>query len=406
MTARIYMDHHATTPVDPRVLDAMLPYFSERFGNAASRTHVYGWEAEDAVEAARRQIADTIGARPQEIVFTSGATEANNLVLKGLLAPGDHAIVSAIEHRAILDPAKRLAVMGVDVTIIPVSNEGSVNPDDVAGAITERTKLISIMTANNEIGTIQPIRAIGQFAHDRGVLFHTDAVQAIGRIPVNVDDAHIDLLSMSAHKIYGPKGIGALYVRRRRPRIELTPLIDGGGHEHGLRSGTLPVPLIVGFGFAVEFACANMAKEATRVEGLRNRLQEQIFTRIPDCELNGSATHRLPNNLNVSFMGTDSESVLTEMRDVALSAGSACSSAEPESSHVLRALGLREDRIKSAIRFGLGRSNTREEVDTVVEKLALVIQRLRSASPLYRMKQQEDTPVDASRMEHPAASSG
>jgi len=400
------MDHHATTPVDPRVLDAMLPYFSEKFGNAASRTHAFGWEAEDAVEAARQQIAEAIGALPQEIVFTSGATEANNLVLKGSLTPGSHVIVSAIEHRAILDPAKRLAAIGVDVTILPVSDEGLVNPDEVASAITERTKLISIMTANNEIGTIQPIREIGQIAHDRGVIFHTDAVQAIGRIPINVDDAHIDLLSMSAHKIYGPKGVGALYVRRKRPRIELIPLIDGGGHEHGLRSGTLPVPLIVGFGRAVEIACVEMGEEATREEGLRNRLKEQIFARIPDSELNGSATKRLPNNLNVSFMGTDSESVLTDMRDVALSAGSACSSAEPESSHVLRALGYKDDRIKSAIRFGLGRSNTKEEVDTVVAKLVVIIERLRSASPLYRMKQQGDTPVDALRMEHPAASSG
>ncbi|GAB4328257.1 MAG: IscS subfamily cysteine desulfurase [Candidatus Zixiibacteriota bacterium] len=399
----IYMDHHATTPVDERVLEAMLPFFAERFGNAASRSHVFGWEAEEAVERARKQVAQVIGATPQEIVFTSGATESDNLAIKGLLAhrkiERPHLIVSAIEHRAVLDPARRMAESGCDVTIVPVGESGIVDPDDIARAITDHTVLISIMTANNEIGTIQPIREIGRIAHERDVLFHTDAAQAVGHIPLNVDDDHIDLLSISAHKVYGPKGIGALYVRRKRPRIRLDAIIDGGGHERGFRSGTLPVPLIVGLGTAVDIASKSMSDESARLSGLRDDLLKQILDEIPDAFVNGTLSPRLPHNLNVSFAGVDSESVLTEMRDVALSSGSACSSAVPEASHVLAALGYDAARIKAAIRFGLGRSNTHDEIAYVVDRLADTVRRLRQASPRRRMDEQNPPSETVTTME-------
>ncbi len=400
--APIYMDHHATTPVDQRVLDAMLPFFNEQFGNAASISHVFGWTADEAIERARRQVAEVIGATPQEIVFTSGATESNNLAIKGLLTSSKidrpHLVVSTIEHRAVLDPARRMAESGCDLTIIPVSESGIVDPDDIARAMTDRTVLISVMTANNEVGTIQPIREIGRIARERGVLFHTDAAQAIGHIPVNVNDDHIDLLSISAHKVYGPKGIGALYIRRRRPRIRLNAQIDGGGHERGHRSGTLPVPLIVGFGTAVTVASESMLTESVRLADLRNHLKMAIMERIPDVVLNGAENPRLPHNLNLSFAGVDSESVLTDIRDIALSSGSACSSAEPEASHVLRALGYDQPRVKSAIRFGLGRANTRDEVSYVVEQLEDTISRLRQASPRYRVDQHR-TPNQLTTME-------
>ncbi|MBD3299469.1 MAG: aminotransferase class V-fold PLP-dependent enzyme [candidate division Zixibacteria bacterium] len=390
----IYMDHHATTPVDQRVLDAMLPFFTEQYGNAASTSHVFGWTADEAVERARRQVAEAIGATPQEIVFTSGATESNNLAIKGLLTNSKserpHLIVSAIEHRAVLDPARHLAESGCDLTIIPVNESGIVNPGDIARAMTDRTVLISIMTANNEVGTIQPIREIGCIARERGVLFHTDAAQAIGHIPVNVDDENIDLLSISAHKVYGPKGIGALYIRRRRPRIRLNAQIDGGGHERRYRSGTLPVPLIVGLGTAMTIAVESMSTETVRLAELRDHLKTALMERIPDVVLNGAESPRLPHNLNLSFAGMDSESVLTEMRDIALSSGSACSSAEPEASHVLRALGYDEARVKSSIRFGLGRANTSDEVDYVVEQLVDTVNRLRRASPRYRVDQHRE----------------
>lgn len=384
----IYMDHHATTPVDPRVLEAMLPYFSEKFGNAASVTHAYGWEAEAAVETARGQIAALIGAEPKDIIFTSGATEADNLALKGVVAAladrGDHLITTVIEHKAVIDSARWLEGEGTRITWLPVGEDGLVDPESVREAITDRTVLISVMAANNEVGTVQPIRAIGQIARERGVLFHTDAAQAAGRIPIDVDCDHIDLLSISAHKIYGPKGIGALYVRRRKPRARLKPLIDGGGHERGLRSGTLPVPLIVGLGEAMAIAAQEMKAESERVAALRDRLLHAIIENCPDVHVNGSMEHRLPNNLNLSFASVEGEGILMDMKDVALSSGSACSSAHIEPSYVLKAMGRTDESAQSSIRFGLGRSTTADEVDYVAGRIVEAVARLRQLSPLYR----------------------
>ena len=381
----IYMDHHATTPVDPRVLGAMLPFFTERFGNAASVTHVFGWEAQEEVEKARLQIAESIGAEAKEITFTSGATESDNLALKGAMLAnkhrGNHLIASAIEHNAVLDSARRLAADGFDVTYVPVSSDGLVDPDDIRRAINERTILISVMTANNEIGTIQPIHAIGQVARERGVYFHTDAVQAVGKVAINVNDDQVDLLSISGHKIYGPKGIGALYVRRHRPRVKLIPLLDGGGHEQGLRSGTLPVPLIIGLACAVALAGETMTAEVERVSALRDRLMHGILGNLDGVRVNGALSPRLPNNLNLAFEGIDAEAVLTNMKDVALSSGSACSSAEVEPSHVLKAIGLSDDLASGSIRFGLGRWTTVEEVDYVIGRFVEVVAGLRSLAP-------------------------
>jgi len=390
MNLPIYMDHHATTPVDPRVLEAMLPFFTERFGNAASRNHSFGWDAEGAVEKARQDIAGAIGAEAREIIFTSGATESDNLALKGIAdayaGKGDHIVTSKIEHKAILDSAQRLESAGLKVTYVPVDSEGLVDPDDVRRALTDRTILISIMYANNEIGTIQPIREIGALAHERGILFHTDAVQAIGRIPVDVNDDHVDLMSVTAHKIYGPKGIGVLYVRQRRPRLRLTPMIDGGGHERGFRSGTLPVPLIVGFARAMVLAMQQMAEESPRIAVLRDRLKDIILTRLDEVYLNGSATKRLPNNLNLSFAYVEGESLLMGMKEVALSSGSACTSASVEPSYVLKAVGLGEELSHSSVRFGLGRFNTAEEVEYVGNKIVETVNRLRAISPLHELK--------------------
>ncbi len=390
MKLPIYMDHHATTPVDPRVLEAMLPFFTERFGNAASRHHSFGWDAEGAVEKARQEIADAIGAEAREIIFTSGATESDNLALKGVAGvgagTGDHIITSKIEHKAILDSAQHLERADLNVTYVPVDSEGLIDPDDVRRAITDRTILISIMYANNEIGTIQPIREIGALAHERGIVFHTDAVQAVGRIPVNVNDDHIDMMSLTAHKMYGPKGIGALYVRERRPRIRLAPLIDGGGHEHGVRSGTLPVPLIVGFAKAISLAVQEAIQESSRLAALRDRLNEIITSRLDEVYINGSATKRLPNNLNLSFAYVEGESLLMGMKDVALSSGSACTSALVEPSYVLKAVGLGEELAHSSIRFGLGRFNTVEEVEYVGNKIVETVNRLRALSPLHELK--------------------
>lgn len=383
----IYMDHHATTPVDRRVLEAMLPYFSEKFGNAASVTHAYGWEAEAAVETARGQVAAIIGAEPKEIVFTSGATEADNLALKGVAAAlvdrGDHIITNVVEHKAVIDSARWLESKGTRITWLPVDGDGLVDPESVREAITDRTILISVMAANNEVGTVQPIRAIGQIARERGVLFHTDAAQAAGRIPLNVDRDHIDLLSISAHKIYGPKGIGALYVRRRKPRARLKPLLDGGGHERGLRSGTLPVPLIVGFGEALAIAAEEMETESERLAALRDRLLHAIIENCPDVQVNGTMAHRLPNNLNLSFASVEGEGILMDMKDVALSSGSACSSAHIEPSYVLKAMGRTDESAQSSIRFGLGRSTTAAEVDHVARRIVEAVARLRQLSPLY-----------------------
>ncbi|MBI3871743.1 MAG: IscS subfamily cysteine desulfurase [candidate division Zixibacteria bacterium] len=386
MDLPIYMDHHATTPVDPRVMAAMLPFFTEIFGNAASVTHVFGWRAEAAVETARREVATAIGAEPREIVFTSGATESDNLAIKGVVAAcadkGNHIVISAIEHRAVLDCARRLEREGFRVTYLPVDWGGLVDPVDVRRAITDQTILISIMTANNEIGTVQPIRAIGQIAREQGVVFHTDAAQAHGRIPINVEDDNVDLLSISAHKIYGPKGVGALYVRQRRPRIRLVPLIDGGGHERGLRSGTLPVPLIVGLGLALEIASSEMTAESQRLAALRDRLMHRIMENLEDVKVNGALSPRLPNNLNLSFAGIDGEAVLMGVKDdVALSSGSACTSAEVEPSHVLKAIGVPDGLARGSIRFGLGRSNTIEEIDYVAERIVATVTNLRRLTP-------------------------
>ena len=396
----IYMDNHATTPVDPRVLDAMLPYFTDKFGNAASRNHVFGWTAEEAVENSRAQIARLIGAHPKEIIFTSGATESNNLAIKGAAEmyreKGNHIITQVIEHKAVLDTCKRLEKYGYQVTYLPVERDGRVNLDDVARAINPKTILISIMYANNEIGVVQPIAEIGKIAKEKGVLLHVDGVQAVGKIPVDVQKDNIDLLSLSAHKIYGPKGVGALYVRRRNPRVQLSAIIDGGGHERGMRSGTLNVTGAVGMGKACELCVNEMAEEGERLRRLRERLKEGIFARLDEVYINGSMTHRLPHNLNVSFAYVEGESLLMGINDVAVSSGSACTSATLEPSYVLKALGVGEDLAHTSIRFGLGRFNTEEEVDYVIERVAETVNRLRELSPLYEMAKEG---VDLSKMQ-------
>ena len=385
----IYLDSHSTTPVDPRVLDAMLPYFTEKFGNAASRNHAFGWEAEEAVEQARKQIARLIHADAKEIVFTSGATESDNLALKGIVEmyreKGDHVITSMTEHRAILDTAKALEKRGVKVTYLPVDKTGMVRPDDVRNAITDKTILISVMLANNEIGTINPVREIGKIAKEKGIIFHCDGTQGVGKIPVDVQEMGIDLLSFSAHKIYGPKGIGALYVRKKSPRVRLAPQMDGGGHERGMRSGTLPVPLIVGFGKACEICEQEMATESKRLAALRDRLQDSILKALDEVYLNGHPTERLPHNLNLSFAYVEGESLLMGLKEIALSSGSACTSATLEPSYVLRALGVGSDLAHSSIRFGLHRFSTEEEVDYAGKRVVEVVNKLREMSPLYEM---------------------
>jgi cysteine desulfurase len=383
----VYFDNHATTPVDPRVLEAMLPYFTEKFGNAASRNHEFGWRAEEAVENARAQIARLINAHPKEIVFTSGATESDNLAIKGVAEThrhkGNHIITQVTEHKAVLDSCKRLESSGYEITYLPVDRDGLIDPDDLAKAITPKTILISIMYANNEIGVIQPIGQIGRIAKKSNVLFHVDAVQAIGKIPVDVQEDGIDLLSISAHKLYGPKGVGALYVRRKNPRVQIAPMIDGGGHERGMRSGTLNVPGIVGLGKACELCQREMAAEAARLGQLRDKLKNALESGLDNTAVNGSLTHRLPNNLNISFAYVEGESLLMGINDVAVSSGSACTSAAIEPSYVLRALGVSDDLAHSSIRFGLGRFNTEEEVDYVAARVIETVKRLRELSPLY-----------------------
>jgi cysteine desulfurase len=378
----IYLDHHATTPVDPRVLDAMLPYFREDFGNPASATHAFGWRAEAAVETARQSIAAAIGARdPREIVFTSGSTESDNLALKGvafgLAARGEHLVTTAIEHPAVLDACRWLEGQGRSVTLLPVDGEGFVDPAAVAAAIGPRTILVSVMAANGEIGVLEPLAEIGRICRERGVLLHSDAAQAVGKVPLDVEALGVDLLSFSAHKLYGPKGVGALYVRRARPRIRLEPLLHGGGHEHGLRSGTLPVPLIVGFAKAIELCLAELSAESARLASLRDRLLARLEQELPGVRLTGPREARLPGNLHVCLDGIDADPVLVALRDVALSSGSACASGRGEPSHVLRALGLPEGRLRSGLRMGLGRSTTREEIDHVAERLVEVAKGLR-----------------------------
>lgn len=389
MKRRVYLDHHATTPVDPRVLETMLPYFTEKFGNPASRQHAWGWEAEQAVERARRQVAELIGARPEEIVFTSGATESCNLAIKGVAEAyagrGNHIVTVATEHRAVLDACRRLEARGWHVTCLGVNGEGLVDPDDVRRAITPRTVLISVMWANNEIGVIQPVREIGRIARECGILFHSDATQAAGKIPVDVGAEGVDLASLSAHKMYGPKGVGALYVRRRDRRVELAAQMDGGGHEQGLRSGTLNVPGIVGFGEACAIAQREMAAEGERLQQLRDRLLARLLEDLELVRVNGSMERRLPGNLNVSFAGVDAAALMRELPDIALSSGSACSSAEAGPSHVLRALGLNDAEARSSIRIGLGRFNTQEEIDYAAARMIEAVRRLRELSPVYAM---------------------
>jgi len=395
----IYMDNHATTPVDPRVLEAMLPFFGEKFGNAASRNHSFGWSAEEAVENARAQIARLVNANPKEIIFTSGATESNNLAIKGVAEmyreKGNHIITQVIEHKAVLDTCKRLEKYGFEVTYLPVEKDGRINLDDLRRAITPKTILISIMYANNEIGVINPIAEIGKIAKEKGVFFHVDGVQAAGKVPVDVQKDNIDLLSLSGHKIYGPKGVGALYVRRRNPRVQVSAIIDGGGHERGMRSGTLNVPGIVGMGKACEVCQNEMAEEGERLRRLRERLKDGIFAKLDEVYINGSMVHRLPHNLNVSFAFVEGESLLMGINDVAVSSGSACTSATLEPSYVLKALGVGEDLAHTSIRFGLGRFNTQEEVDYVTDRVVETVNRLRELSPLYEMAKEG---IDLSKM--------
>jgi len=389
MKTPIYFDNHATTPMDPRVLQAMLPYFTEKFGNAASRNHAFGWESEKAVETARKQIADLIGANSKEIVFTSGATESNNLAIKGVAEmyaeKGNHIITPATEHKAVLDTCKKLEKHGCRVTYLPLKQDGLVDLDQLSAAITDKTILVSIMYANNEIGVIQPVAEIGKICHERGVLFHTDGVQAFGKVPVNVIKDNIDLMSITGHKIYGPKGVGALYVRRRNPRVQLTAQMDGGGHERGMRSGTLNTPGIVGFGEAAAICQREMAEESKRLAHLRDKLKDKLVSELDEVFINGSMTNRLPNNLNISFAYVEGESLLMGINDIAVSSGSACTSATLEPSYVLKALGVGDDLAHTSIRFGLGRFNTEEEVDYVANRVIEVVRKLRDLSPLYEM---------------------
>lgn len=387
----IYMDNHATTPVDPRVLEAMMPYFTLDFGNAASRNHAFGWKAEEAVEYAREQIAKLIGASSEkEIVFTSGATESDNLALKGVAEfykdKGNHIITTRTEHKAILDTCKKLEKQGYQVTYLDVGVDGLVKPEQVEAAITDKTILVSIMLANNEVGTVQPIAEIGKITRAKGVLFHTDAVQGVGKVAFDVNEANVDLASLSAHKMYGPKGVGALYVRRQRPRVRLVAQMDGGGHERGMRSGTLNVPGIVGFGKAADIAAKEWRDDATRIFNMRQRLREKLFSALDLIHLNGADDpHRLPGNLNVSFSFVEGEAMMMAIRDVAVSSGSACTSASLEPSYVLRAMGVDEELAHSSIRFGIGKFNTDEEIDYVADLVIRSVQRLREMSPLYEM---------------------
>jgi len=400
MKLPIYMDYHATTPVDPRVLETMLPFFSEKFGNAASRNHPFGWEAEEAVEVARKQVADLIGANAKEIIFTSGATESNNLAIKGVAEmyreKGNHVITCVTEHKAVIDTCKKLEKQGLRVTYLPVQKDGRIDLDELRASITDKTILITIMTANNEIGVLQPIAEIGAIAKEKGILFHTDGVQAVGKVPYDVNALKVDLVSISGHKIYGPKGVGALYVRRRNPRVLLAEQISGGGHERGMRSGTLNVPGIVGLGKAAQLCQQDMEKDTARLRALRDRLNEQLHKNLDEIYINGSMEHRLPHNLNISFAYVEGESLLMGINDVAVSSGSACTSASLEPSYVLKALGAGDDLAHSSIRFGLGRWTTDEEVDYVVDKLTKVVRRLREMSPLYEMVKEG---VDLSKMQ-------
>jgi cysteine desulfurase len=385
VTLPIYLDNHATTPLDPRVLEVMLPYLTSRFGNAASSSHSFGWEAAAAVEKARRQIAAAIGASPEEIIFTSGATESDNLAIKGVAEAcrekGNHIITVVTEHKAVLDTCKHLEKIGLRVTYLPVKSDGLIDPDQLKQAFTNQTILVSIMAANNETGVLQPIEEIGRLCRERGVLFHSDAVQALGKVPLDVNRANLDLASLTAHKLYGPKGCGALYVRRDAAS-RLVPMIDGGGHEGGLRSGTLNVPGIVGFGQTCEIAQKELPEESCRVAGLRNRLRDRLVSELDEVTINGSMDHRLPGNLNMSFLHVEGETLLTGLNGVALSSGSACSSGKTHASYVLKALGLSDEAAGSAIRFGVGRFNTEAEIDYVAGRVIELVKNLREVSSL------------------------
>jgi cysteine desulfurase len=387
----IYLDNHATTPVDGRVLEAMLPYFTEKFGNSASKNHTFGWEAEAAVDTAREQIVRLIGAKsPREIVFTSGATESDNLAIKGVAQSqrerGDHIVTCVTEHKAVIDSCKALEKQGFRVSYLPVKPDGTIDLTKLTEALTNQTVLISIMAANNEIGTLQPVKEIGRLAKQRGIIFHSDATQAVGKIPLNVEDLGIDLLSLTAHKMYGPKGVGALYVRSSKPRVKLTPIIDGGGHEHGMRSGTLNVPGIVGLGKACEIAQKEMGAEGERLIALRERLSKAIRSGLEEVYLNGHASERLPGNLNMSFAYVDGESLMMGLKEIAVSSGSACTSASLEPSYVLKAIGVEDALAHASIRFGLGRFNTVEEVDYTAARVVEEVRRLRELSPVYKSK--------------------
>ena len=404
----IYLDNNATTAVDPRVLDAMLPYFLERFGNAASKNHAFGWEAEAAVDSARDQVARLIGASsPREVVFTSGATESDNLAIKGVAEAyrekGNHIVTCVTEHKAVLDSCKILEKSGFEVSYLPVSRDGFVDLQRLRDSLTDKTILISIMAVNNEIGTIQPTREIGRLAKEKGILFHSDATQAVGKIPLNVEDMGIDLLSLTAHKMYGPKGIGALFVRSTKPRVKITPQIDGGGHERGMRSGTLNVPGIVGLGKACELAKKEMSTEGERLTALRERLKTGIFEQLDDVRINGDAVMRLPGNLNLSFAYVDGESLMMGLKELAVSTGSACTSASLEPSYVLKAIGLEDTLAHASIRFGLGRFNTADEIDYTIQRIGEEVRRLREISPAYKAKRkgqkgQQAEPKPAERL--------
>lgn len=383
----IYLDNHATTPLDPRVLDAMMPYLTTKFGNPASRSHSFGWEAEQAVETAREQIAQLIGATAKEIVFTSGATEADNLAIKGVAQMyrerGSHIITAVTEHKAVLDSCKQLEKNGYRVTYLRVKPDGLVDLADLRRAMDDQTILVSVMYANNEIGVIQPIAEIGKLCKEKGVIFHCDAAQAVGKVPVNVTTGNIDLAAISGHKIYGPKGVGALYVRRKDPHVQLAAQIDGGGHEHGMRSGTLNVAGIVGLGKACEIAVQELSGEASRLTALRDRLKNKLQAELDEILVNGSIEHRLPGNLNMSFLYAEGESLMLGINDIAVSSGAACTSAAIEPSYVLKALGVSDDVAHSSIRFGIGRFNTEAEIDYVANRVVDVVKKLRELSPQY-----------------------
>lgn len=392
MTRKIYLDNNATTRVDPRVLETMLPYFCEKFGNAASRNHSFGWEAEEAVETARGQVAAVIGADSKEIIFTSGATESNNIAIKGVAAmygeKGRHIITQVTEHKAVIDPCKYLEQHGFRVTFLPVDRYGQVSAEQVREALCDDTILVSIMHGNNEIGTLQPIAEIGRLCKERGVLFHTDCCQTFGKVPIDVEQMGIDLLSCSAHKIHGPKGVGALYVRRKKPRVRCEAILQGGGHERGMRSGTLNVPSIVGLGQAAELCRTRMDSEPKRLASLRDRLYRGITAQLDEVYLNGHPTQRTPTNLNLSFAYVEGESMMMGFSDIAVSSGSACTSASLEPSYVLKSLGVGDDLAHSSIRFSVGRFNTEEEIDYTIELVVAAVRKLREMSPLYEMAQE------------------